>query len=476
MCALLSRTSDSTATTESFAMNISQRIDRLPMTPFMRKVIVIAGIGLMFDAMDQGMVSGVIASIGREWVLTSSQLGFLASAGVVGMFVGALLAGFLSDRFGRRSIVLVTLLIFSAGSALCGLSTNYEMLLVFRFITGLGLGGELPVVTTMVSEFSPLRSRGRNVVLIESFWAWGWIIASLVAYLAIPAYGWRIAFFIGAVPALFAALLRFMLPESPRYLDSVGKRDEADKIVTAMEKQAGAIDSAEGAETANIDTAATTVTASTKTSEAPTQMGPARAFATLFSKHYRRATIMIWILWFGVNLGYYGFVLWTPSLLVAQGYDLVKSFGFTLIMCIAQLPGYFTAAYLIEKIGRKPVLVIFLLGTAASAWMFGQAGSTTMILIAGCLLYFFSLGTWGCIYSYTPEQYPTHIRGAGGGYASAFGRIGAFIAPMIVPLLYGSSGSQQGFQTVFLVLTGVFVIVAVAVCALGKETKGVNLD
>lgn len=432
------------------------------MTPLMRRVIFVGGLGLMFDAMDQGMVSGVLASIGQEWTLTGGQLGFLASSGVIGMFVGALLAGFLSDRFGRRAIVLVTLLVFSMGSALCGASSSYEMLLVCRFITGLGLGGELPVITTMVSEFSPLKSRGRNVVLIESFWAWGWIVASLVSYLAIPLYGWRVAFFVGAVPALFAAVLRFAMPESPRYLESAGKHEKADAIVSLMEKQAGI-------------SAAAPAAAPAAASSHVTAARHAGSLGTLFSKSYRRSTIMLWILWFGVNLGYYGFVLWTPSLLVAQGYDLVKSFGFTLIMCFAQLPGYFVAAYLIEKIGRKRVLIVFLFGTAASAWFFGQANGIAQLLVAGCLLYFFSLGSWGCMYSYTPEQYPTAIRGAGAGYASAFGRVGAFIAPMIVPALYGAVGAEQGLPIVFLVLTGVFVAVALSVWTLGKETRGIEV-
>lgn len=469
-------------------MNISQRIDRLPSTPLLRRVIIISGLGLMFDAMDQGMVSGVMASIGQEWVLSGTQIGFLGSAGVVGMFVGALLAGFLSDKVGRRSIVLVTLLVFSLGSALCGLSTSYEMLLVCRFITGLGLGGELPVVTTMVSEFSPLKSRGRNVVLIESFWAWGWIIASLVAYLAIPLYGWRIAFFIGAIPALFAAALRFALPESPRYLESVGKHEQASAIVATMERQAGIANEPsnpghpeDGTEAAAGSTSAEAdgVAVSTATTPAAAHGERTRgALATLCSRPYRKTTIMLWILWFGVNLGYYGFVLWTPSLLVAQGYDLVKSFGFTLIMCLAQLPGYYTAAWLIEKLGRKPVLIIFLLGTAVSAWLFGQAGGagTAAILVSGCLLYFFSLGTWGCIYSYTPEQYPTRVRGAGAGYASAFGRVGAFIAPLIVPVVYSAAGAGNGFSLVFIMLTGVFILVALAVAFLGKETRGVEVE
>lgn len=490
-------------------MDMSERLNRLPATPLLRKVIVIAGLGLMFDAMDQGMVSGVIASIGLDWELDPMQLSLLASSGVLGMMLGALVSGVAADRWGRRTVVLTTLLIFSLGSALCGLAPNYELLLAARFITGVGLGGELPVVTTMASEFSSLKNRGRNVVIVESFWAWGWILAALVAYLAILLYGWRVAFFIGAVPALFAALLRFLIPESPRYLEQKGRLQEADAIVSKMEQQARAaglkkarkaelqasaagLPGAEQAESrAGIerppearrleeqDDVARPLEGNQaelpehEASDArPEKLSPLQSFTRLWSRDYRRSTIVLWVLWFGVNLGYYGFVLWTPSFLVAQGYELVKSFEFTLIMCLAQVPGYLTAASLIEKIGRKPVLTVFLLGTAASAWFFGHAGGIELVLLAGCLLYFFALGTWGCVYSYTPELYPTMIRGAGAGMASAVGRIGAFIAPMIVPVVYGFFGPEHGFELVFVVLTVVFVLVALTIGILGVETKG----
>jgi putative MFS transporter len=173
-----------------------------------------------------------------------------------------------------------------------------------------------------------------------------------------------------------------------------------------------------------------------------------------------------------MNLGYYGFVLWTPSLLMMRGFDMVKSFEFTLIMCIAQLPGYLAAGLLIEKIGRKPVLTIFLLGTALSAWLFGLSGSTEQILIFGSLLYFFALGAWGCVYSYSPELYSTDIRGAGTGWAAAFGRVGALIAPFIVPALYTAFGKSTGFTYVFILLTLVFLCAALVVGFFGRETMG----
>lgn len=439
-------------------MNISQRIDRLPVTGMLWQVLIFTGIGWLFDAMDQGMVAGVMAAIGSEWQLQPSQLGLLGSAGAVGMAIGAALAGMASDKWGRRTVILLTLVLYGVASGLSGLAQGFGMLLVFRFLTGLGLGGELPAASTLVSEFSPATARGRMVVLLESFWAWGWILAALIAYMVIPVYGWRVAFFLGAVPALYAAYLRRSVPESPRYLEQTGNIGEADAIVSRMESQAGL--------------------APLKAHEKSPAPPKSRRLSLLelWSPAYRRRTLVLWILWLGINFGYYGFVLWIPTLMIGKGFVLIKSLQFTLIMSLAQLPGYYSAAYLIEKIGRKAVLVIYLAGTALAAYLFGQSVTVNQILIFGSLLYFFSLGAWGAVYAYTPEMYPTVARGSGTGWAAAVGRIGMIAAPYAVGVIYQTYGKVTGYTYVFGMLTAVFAVVAVAVLILGIETKGKTLD
>ncbi len=439
--------------------SISQRIERLPVTKMLWKVLLLTGIGWLFDAMDQGMVAGVMAAIGKEWKLGPAELGLLGSASAMGMAVGAAVAGTVSDRWGRRTVITFTLVLYGVGSAISGIAPNFTLLLLFRFLTGLGLGGELPAASTLVSEFSPAKARGRMVVLLESFWAWGWIAAALIAYLLIPVYGWRIGFFLGGIPALYAAYLRRNIPESPRYLEQTGRYEEADKIVRKMEQQAG-------------------ISSDIENSGAGYREKKPKGvrLTELWSRVYIRRTLMLWILWFGINFGYYGFVLWTPTLLVGKGFSLVKGFEFTLIMSLAQLPGYYSSAYLIEKIGRKAVLAVYLAGTAISAYFFGQSATISAILVFGCLLYFFSLGAWGAVYAYTPEVYPTRVRGSGTGWAAAIGRIGAITAPYIVGLVYETYGKQTGFTYVFIMLTTVFAAVAAVIAFAGIETKGRTLD
>jgi putative MFS transporter len=439
-------------------MNISERLERLPLMRLHWNILLLTGIGWMFDSMDVGLVSFVMPAIQKEWSLTPSQLGILGSIGMVGMGIGAAAAGMLADKWGRRAIIVFTLVLYGVATGLAGVSTGLLMLLIFRFIVGIGLGGELPTASTLVAEFSPAKMRGKMVVLLESFWAWGWILAALISYLVIPVYGWRVAFFLGAVPALYAAYLRKAIPESPRYLELVGRGQEADKILVQMERAVG-IEPPQAAE-----------------SGSRPAKGRSLGLAYLLSGMFLRRTLCLWILWVGINFGYYGFVIWIPTLMVGKGFVLIKSFEYSLIMSLAQLPGYFTAAYLIEVIGRKPVLVIYLLGTALAAHFFGQSASVGQILSWGCLLYFFSLGAWGAVYAYTPEMYPTQARGTGSGWAAGIGRIGAIAAPYTVGVIYQSYGRVTGYATVFTLLTGVFVIVALSVLVLGVETKGKTLD
>ena len=446
-------------------LSIAKRIDQLPSTPMLRKILLVTGIIWVFVAMNQGMVSGVIAAIGQDWELTPGQLGWLASAGMIGMALGATLSGIAADKWGRKTLIIGNLIIFGVASGLSGFAVNYPMLLVLRFLTGFGLGGEGPVAFAFISEYSPTRIRGRNGILLESFWAWGWILSALVAYFLIPGYGWRVAFWIGAVPALLAVVYYKAIPESPRYLASVGRAEEADTLVRIMEGQAGIEYKVQKEEKTNLEQE------SHETVE-KVHVG----FIDLWSKKYVRTTLVLWVIWFGVNFGYYGFVLWTPTLLLGKGFTLVKSFEFTLIMCLAQLPGYYSAAWLVERIGRKLALFLYFAGTAVAAWLFGHAASTTEVLIYGSLLYFFSLGAWGCVYAYTPEVYPTVARGSGSGWATAFGRLGAFTAPFVVPVIHSIYGTDVVFTYVFIMLTAVFAVVALVVALLGKETMGKSLE
>lgn len=397
-----------------------------------KKLLGVAGVGWMFDAMDVGILSFVIAALAVDWDLTSSQMGWIGSINSIGMAVGAFVFGVFADKVGRKQIFMWTLIIFSVASGLSAITTTIAAFLILRFFVGMGLGGELPVASTLVSESVEAKERGRVVVLLESFWAGGWLIAAIISYFVIPAEfwpleGWRIALILTAIPALYAVYIRMHLPDSPQFT----AKPEA-KNRTIMENIAG-----------------------------------------VWQKKYARSTLMLWILWFTVVFSYYGMFLWLPSVMVGKGFDLISSFKYVLIMTLAQLPGYFTAAWFIEKLGRKFVLITYLIGTAASAYVFGNAESITVLLISGILLSFFNLGAWGALYAYTPEQYSTVIRGTGAGMAAAVGRIGGIFGPLLVGNLL-NAGYEIGF--IFAIFCISILIGAAAVLFLGKETKQTELE
>ena len=181
---------------------------------------------------------------------------------------------------------------------------------------------------------------------------------------------------------------------------------------------------------------------------------------------------MLWILWFGIVYSYYGIFTWLPSLMVGQGYSVIKTFEYVLIMTLAQLPGYFVAAYLVDRIGRKATLSGFLGASAFCAYFFGQGGSSTTVLWWGSMMSFFNLGAWGVVYTYTPELYPTRIRALASGWAAAIGRVGGILAPMIVGYMIMGN---DGFNNVFVMFAVVMLVVAAVVWIFGEETKGRSL-
>jgi MFS transporter, putative metabolite:H+ symporter len=389
-----------------------------------RKLLGIVGTGWLFDAMDVGILSFIITALTLDWSLTSQQAGWIGSVNSIGMAVGAFVFGIMADKIGRRTVFMITILIFSICSGLSALATSYLIFIVLRFFIGAGLGGELPVASTLVSESVAPERRGRMVVLLESFWAVGWLAAAIISYFVIPAFGWRVALLLTAIPALFAVLLRKNLPDSPSY--------------TKLRKKKSAVP----------------------------------GIRQLLAKGFAKRSAMLWIVWFCIMLSYYGMFLWLPSVMVEKGFDMVRSFEYVMIMTLAQLPGYFSAAWLIEKIGRKPILIIFLIGTAISAVLFGNAESAAMLLTSGMLLSFFNLGAYGILYAYTPEQYPTAVRATGSGIAATAGRIGGILGPLLI----GYRGTLGlSVSAVFLLFCVTVLIAAAAVWLLGEETKGKTL-
>lgn len=438
--------------------SIASRLDALPFARPHLRVLTGSGLGWALDAMDVGLISFIIAVLAQQWQLTPGETGWIASIGFVGMAIGASVGGLLADRLGRRQVFAITLLIYGLATGASALVGGIAMLLVLRFFVGLGLGAELPVASTYVSEFAPAAIRGRVIVVLEAFWAVGWTASALIGYFVIPASadGWRWAFALGAIPAAYALVVRWGLPESPRWLASRGRLAEAERIVSMFETAADLR-----------RTRAPRADAAVR----PVAVSAAQRVGALWSAEFRTRTLCIWLVWFCVNFAYYGAFIWIPSILVQAGYDLVRSFGFTLLITLAQLPGYAVAAWLIEVWGRRATLSVFLAGSAVSAVLFGTASAEGAIIATGMALSFFNLGAWGALYAVTPELYPTSLRATGSGWAAGVGRLASIVAPLLVPVLLATGGAPLAFTT----FAAFFVVATVAAWGL-TDLRGRALD
>ena len=438
---------------------ILERLENLPVGSFHYKLLVVTGLGWLFDSMDTGLISFVLPVLAKEWGLTPEQVGWIGSIGLIGMALGAVLAGTVADRLGRKKVFAATVILYSVSTGLCAVAWSYESLLFFRFLVGFGLGGELPVAATLMSEYAPSHLRGRFIVLLESFWGIGWLVAACISYLLIPKFGWQIAFWIGAAPALYVFLIRMHMPESIRYLISKNKIDEAKEIILDLEKKL-LVKSEPFAEKLS-----------------PAELGSEKTaqpkFSSLWSPQFRTRTIMLWLAWFGIVYSYYGIFMWLPSIVFAQGFAVVKTFEYVLVMTLAQLPGYYAAAWLVDIIGRKYTLSLFLLLSGVCSYFFGNAADPNSLLMWGAAMSFFNLGAWGVIYTYTPELYPTSIRALGSGWAAGFGRIGGMLAPMLVGVLL-ANGVEMNW--IFAMFASVFVIISAIVLGLGIESKQKSLE
>jgi putative MFS transporter len=438
---------------------VTARLERLPLTSYQRGIFYIIATAWFFDSMDLGTLTFVLGSIRAEFGLTTTQAGLLSSMSFLGMFLGAGIAGMLADRFGRTIVFQTSMIFWGAGSLMCGLAPDVMFLAVARVILGFGMGMEFPVAQSIVSEIIPAKKRGRYMALLEGFWPLGFIAAGLLTYGVLQVSDWRTVFIIEAVPAVFLLFIRLWVPESPRWLASRGRIADADKIVTKMEAKVRArLGGQELPEPQVIATA---------------QTGPARfSFLELWTGIYVRRTVMIWTLWFFALLGYYGLTTWLGALLQQSGFAVSQSVSYTILISLAGIPGFFTAAWLVEAWGRKSTCVLMLLGSAVTSYFYGTSANLTQLIGFGLAMQFFLFGMWSVLYAYTPELYPTRARATGTGCASAIGRLGSLLGPYIVGVVLPTAG-QFG---VFALGAGAFVVAALVVIVLGEETKGRSLE
>lgn len=427
-------------------MHVQDAIDRAGFGAFQRRLFAVCGLTWAADAAEIFLISFALPGFSDEFGLTATQAGLVVTSTFVGMLVGAWFWGIISDRIGRRLGFQLTIAIFAVFGLASAFAPNAVWLGVLRALTGFGLGGALPLDFSLFAEYLPSRNRGRWLVLLESFWAVGTVVAAGLAVLIVPAFGWRWLLATSAVAAILVLWVRMRIPESARYLLSKGRSNEARAILADIAKRNGAA----------LPDRELTI---------PAQSGTA-SVRELLKGGMRRSTLTLWAVWFLIAFAYYGIFVWLPEVFATQ-YDFLNSYRYVFFVALIQLPGYFSAAWLIERWGRKPVLGGYLAASAAFTYLWGFVAGVGPILTAAGLMSFFALGAWAALYAYTPEVYPTQLRTSGMGTASGFARIGGILAPTVGGVLF--SVSLVLALSVFAVA---FLLGAVVVAIFSSETRG----
>ena len=443
--------------------NVSARIERLPFTRFHWHLLLMGGLGYSFDGLDAAVVAFVLPVLRVSWSLSSIQVGFLGSATYVGFFFGALLAGLIGDAIGRKAVMMWALVLYCAASVACAFTQDWPVFLACRVVAGAGTGAESAIIAPFLTEFVAGRYRGKFTGSLAGFFSFGFVSAALLGYFVVPRHpdAWRWVMVLTATPILMLLWWRRALPESPRWLVSVGRSAEADAILKRIEDDARR----EGHTLGPIADAVL-----------PAVAGPRGSFfgklALLWAPGLRRITAMAWLMWLSITFSYYAFFTWIPSLLVESGMTITRSFGYSIAIYLAQIPGYFSAAYMNERIGRQATIASYMVLGGMSAIALALSHSDNTVMVAGICLSFFMNGTYAGVYAYTPEIFPTEIRATGMGTASSIGRLGAIASPLLVGWLY----PHFGFAGVFGTTTVVLLIGALAVVVMGVKTRNRSLE
>jgi MFS family permease len=394
-----------------------------------RRTLVAGGLGWLLDAMDVMLYSLVLSHLMRDLGMGKGTAGLLNSLTLLASAAGGLIFGVLADRAGRTRALMISILVYSVASGACGLSTTILQLGVFRFILGLGMGGEWTTGAALIAETWPAEHRGKALGLMQSMWAVGEIVAAGVVALVLPRFGWRAVFFVGVLPALMVFWIRRDVPEPEIWL---------------------------------------------RNREARPAGGSLRV---LWRKDLRRNALVATAMNACAMFGYWGLFTWIPaylSLPVAQGgrgFDLMKTTTWLIVMAVGKWLGYVLFGFFADAVGRRGSYVTYLVAAAALVPLYGIAETPLALLLLGPLVAFFGTGFFSGFATVTSELFPTEIRGTAMGLTYNLGRGLSAAAPAVVGVL----ANRFGFGFAFFVQAAAFLAAALLALAL-PETKGKALD
>lgn len=436
---------------------IGRAIDKAQVNNRLKFIAAVAAAGYLFDSFDISILSFAMPKIKAELGLTPQQIGLLGSAGLAGMGIGSWIWGWIADRLGRRLVFAGTVLMFSVCTGLTGLSFSLGLMIGARFLTGLGLGGMVPIDAALVAEFSPASLRGRLVACLPLFWPLGYFTASGVALLIVPDIGWRWLFAIGVVPALLSFVIRKKIPESPRWLADQGRHEEARESLHYI-----------GITDAAIETAEREVAALPRREAEPTPK-----IGDLLTAQYARRMVQTWTMWFFSNFAANAFAVWLPTIYAVYYHiEITRTLTYSFIIAGSQVVGRIVGYALIDRLGRKPIFCggYFIAGCAA-LMLTRATDETSMLYTAMCYGFFADMASLAMTV-YTPEVWPVRIRGIATSMAMGIGRFGGVAAPLII----GAIISPTTIFYVWLLMACAQFLASGLSLLMARETTGQNLE
>ncbi|MDY0272193.1 MAG: aromatic acid/H+ symport family MFS transporter [Advenella sp.] len=396
-------------------IDINHVIDEAKFRSFHWNVLFWCTLIIIFDGYDLVIYGVVLPILMDQWQLTPIEAGSLGSIALFGMMVGAMTLGTASDKFGRKKMILLCIVLFSLFTFLCGFSQTPTQFAVMRFIAGLGIGGVMPNVVALISEYAPKKIRSTLVALMFSGYAIGGMLSAGLGIWIVPTWGWEIMFYLGCIPLILLPLLMKMLPESLGFLLRDNKDTQVKTILAKIDPQIIASNQYE------------LVRQDVITRKIP--------ILDLFSEKRAISTMAFWISFFMCLLMVYALGSWLPKLMQTAGYPLKSGLMFLFAMNIGGMVGAILGGRMSDKFNLKSVLVIFFILGAIAIILLGFRSNTYflyfLVMIAGAA----TIGSQILLYTYVAQYYPMHIRSTGLGWASGVGRIGAIVGPMLGGIL-----------------------------------------
>lgn len=435
----------------------AERLDSLPVSRWLTGVMAVLFLGWLVESYDIGLTGSALPALTSVYHLSTGMKSLVSISSSAGVVLGIVPAGWLADRVGRKRVMIGGTIAYSALTFATGAATGIGAVIALRVLAGIAMGAVFPLPYAYGIELCPPGVRGKFTGIADTFLSIGYFLSPLLALVLIPtadSSGWRVMFFLGGIPIVFAALAWKFVPESPRWSEAKGRISEADKVLREIEARV----EAERGE---------------PLPPPPSYPVPDDLPDAPRARISGRRLAMLCTTFGGLFFVFYSIQTFMPTVVNKMGFSLTSAFAFTSVIVLVSIPGKLAEAFLVERWGRRPVIILFGAVAAVAALIFGFTRGPAAVLAIGCIMSFFGIGVDPAVKVYTAESFPTAVRATGTSMTEGIGRLfSGVIGPALIPPLLDA----VGVGAVYLLVGGVALVAVVTVALFGEETKSRQLE